>query len=100
VIINSQFYSTHFGVVVHKASSAPRLRFAYRGLCTFNSFGVNITTSTHHHNNFALCSLIIRIRSWNSDYQFTILFNSLRGCGSEGIFSPPVVLRLPGVMHI
>ena len=36
VIINSQFYSTHFGVVVLRASSAPRLRFAYRRLCTFN----------------------------------------------------------------
>ena len=36
MIINSQFNSTHFGVVVLRASSAPRLRFAYRGLCTLN----------------------------------------------------------------
>jgi len=96
MIINSQFYSTHFGVVVLRAYSALRLRFAHRRLCTFNSFGVNIIssyhqittsthhqintlshhhiiTSSHHHNNFVLCSYESEVETMiiNSQYYST-----------------------------
>jgi len=46
---SSSFYSTHYRVVITRVSSSPGCA-SLTGLCTLNSFGVNIISLPHHQS--------------------------------------------------
>lgn len=47
--------STHYGVVFWVGTLIPRLCFAYRGLCTVNSYGVFLVFPLYFLSEFGRC---------------------------------------------